>query len=159
MICRKFKIQFLLSFLFLIVAAGCHAQLETSPQEVSKSGKPDPDTAKIIRDLAPQAAGMPDADFKNLVGGGVPDAVRSKNQALTHIIMCHIVMSLPEEMQKDRSPELRFSETTPNPSKLVDLIKPTTTVDCWTALHPKYCLLYTSPSPRDATLSRMPSSA
>ena len=47
-------------------------------------------------------------------------------------------MSLPEEMQKDRSPELRFSETTPNPSKLVDLIKPTTTVDCWTALHPKY---------------------
>ena len=26
-------------------------------------------------------------------------------------------------------------------------------------LHPKSCLLYTSPSPRDATLSRMPSSA
>ena len=25
--------------------------------------------------------------------------------------------------------------------------------------HPCYCLLYTSPSPRDATLSRMPSSA
>ena len=25
--------------------------------------------------------------------------------------------------------------------------------------HPKDCLLYTSPSPRDATLSRMPSSA
>ena len=25
--------------------------------------------------------------------------------------------------------------------------------------HPKGCLLYTSPSPRDATLSRMPSSA
>ena len=25
--------------------------------------------------------------------------------------------------------------------------------------HPKVCLLYTSPSPRDATLSRMPSSA
>ena len=25
--------------------------------------------------------------------------------------------------------------------------------------HPKLCLLYTSPSPRDATLSRMPSSA
>ena len=25
--------------------------------------------------------------------------------------------------------------------------------------HPKHCLLYTSPSPRDATLSRMPSSA
>ena len=26
-------------------------------------------------------------------------------------------------------------------------------------MHPNYCLLYTSPSPRDATLSRMPSSA
>ena len=26
-------------------------------------------------------------------------------------------------------------------------------------VHPKACLLYTSPSPRDATLSRMPSSA
>ena len=26
-------------------------------------------------------------------------------------------------------------------------------------MHPKICLLYTSPSPRDATLSRMPSSA
>ena len=26
-------------------------------------------------------------------------------------------------------------------------------------VHPWYCLLYTSPSPRDATLSRMPSSA
>ena len=25
--------------------------------------------------------------------------------------------------------------------------------------HPSFCLLYTSPSPRDATLSRMPSSA
>ena len=28
-----------------------------------------------------------------------------------------------------------------------------------TTLKPKICLLYTSPSPRDATLSRMPSSA
>ena len=28
-----------------------------------------------------------------------------------------------------------------------------------TAIHPSICLLYTSPSPRDATLSRMPSSA
>ena len=27
------------------------------------------------------------------------------------------------------------------------------------ARHPLFCLLYTSPSPRDATLSRMPSSA
>ena len=27
------------------------------------------------------------------------------------------------------------------------------------AIHPDTCLLYTSPSPRDATLSRMPSSA
>ena len=26
-------------------------------------------------------------------------------------------------------------------------------------MHPNICLLYTSPSPRDATLSRMPSSA
>ena len=26
-------------------------------------------------------------------------------------------------------------------------------------VHPSVCLLYTSPSPRDATLSRMPSSA
>ena len=26
-------------------------------------------------------------------------------------------------------------------------------------VHPRPCLLYTSPSPRDATLSRMPSSA
>ena len=29
----------------------------------------------------------------------------------------------------------------------------------WTLEHCKTCLLYTSPSPRDATLSRMPSSA
>ena len=37
-------------------------------------------------------------------------------------------------------------------------------VGCWASrmkgeLHPTSCLLYTSPSPRDATLSRMPSSA
>ena len=29
----------------------------------------------------------------------------------------------------------------------------------YSGLRGKYCLLYTSPSPRDATLSRMPSSA
>ena len=29
----------------------------------------------------------------------------------------------------------------------------------WNALNDYFCLLYTSPSPRDATLSRMPSSA
>ena len=32
-------------------------------------------------------------------------------------------------------------------------------VDTWTEAWSYYCLLYTSPSPRDATLSRMPSSA
>ena len=32
-------------------------------------------------------------------------------------------------------------------------------VDAGLARRPRYCLLYTSPSPRDATLSRMPSSA
>ena len=31
--------------------------------------------------------------------------------------------------------------------------------ECWKSILPKVCLLYTSPSPRDATLSRMPSSA
>ena len=38
---------------------------------------------------------------------------------------------------------------------------PTTTVNCpsGTKAQPDGCLLYTSPSPRDATLSRMPSSA
>ena len=30
---------------------------------------------------------------------------------------------------------------------------------CITCVVPGFCLLYTSPSPRDATLSRMPSSA
>ena len=33
------------------------------------------------------------------------------------------------------------------------------TFEPWESLEPKICLLYTSPSPRDATLSRMPSSA
>ena len=33
------------------------------------------------------------------------------------------------------------------------------TQDCGAPLLPDFCLLYTSPSPRDATLSRMPSSA
>ena len=32
-------------------------------------------------------------------------------------------------------------------------------VDGWLALHQRFCLLYTSPSPRAATLSSMPSSA
>ena len=32
-------------------------------------------------------------------------------------------------------------------------------VDLWIKAEPNNCLLYTSPSPRDATLSRMPSSA
>ena len=32
-------------------------------------------------------------------------------------------------------------------------------IQCGTPGHTHFCLLYTSPSPRDATLSRMPSSA
>ena len=32
-------------------------------------------------------------------------------------------------------------------------------MNLWETLKNPYCLLYTSPSPRDATLSRMPSSA
>ena len=47
-------------------------------------------------------------------------------------------MDLPDEVVKERSAEFRFSSSTPNPNKLVKLLEPTTTVDCWTALHPKY---------------------
>ena len=39
------------------------------------------------------------------------------------------------------------------------IIKPTCHIEIILAEEDKYCLLYTSPSPRDATLSRMPSSA
>ena len=37
--------------------------------------------------------------------------------------------------------------------------KPELHVDVWSGNHPFFCLLYTSPSPRDGLLSRMPSSA
>ena len=43
--------------------------------------------------------------------------------------------------------------------KIKDDIKKWTTKENWTLNNDYTCLLYTSPSPRDATLSRMPSSA
>ena len=41
--------------------------------------------------------------------------------------------------------------------KALEITKCVSPEEGWTPLH--FCLLYTSPSPRDATLSRMPSSA
>ena len=45
----------------------------------------------------------------------------------------------------------------PNSSEEIKVIDPATEENC--AVITLGCLLYTSPSPRDATLSRMPSSA
>ena len=44
-------------------------------------------------------------------------------------------------------------------NRLVPALTPERVLKTWAGLRPASCLLYTSPSPRDATLSRMPSSA
>ena len=44
----------------------------------------------------------------------------------------------------------------PRPSRVLEVVD---NLDVATLLSRRVCLLYTSPSPRDATLSRMPSSA
>lgn len=146
MICSKFGNLIAFS-LVLFALPGCQAQTESSPQEASQSGQsnsqrdlqPDPETAKIIRQLAAQAAGISDPVFRKLASGAtIPSPLRLENQPLSLIIMCVKVMDLPDEVVKERSAEFRFSSSTPNPNKLVKLLEPTTTVDCWTALHPKY---------------------
>ena len=56
----------------------------------------------------------------------------------------------------NRHPTLRTVYVTVNVSQLEDMAKGSDTINL---TEMGICLLYTSPSPRDATLSRMPSSA
>lgn len=143
MLCSKLRNLLVLSSLVLFALSGCQNQIEPSPQEVSQEAeanpKSDPATAKIIRSLAAKAAGISDANFTKLVNGGsTPSPLCVQNQPLSLIILCHKVMSLPEEIVKQRSAEFQFSSSTPNATKLVKLLQPTSTIDCWTALHPEY---------------------
>ena len=117
MICSKFGNLIAFS-LVLFALPGCQAQTESSPQEASQSGQsnsqrdpqPDPETAKIIRQLAAQAAGISDPVFRKLASGGtIPSPLRLENQPLSLIIMCVKVMDLPDEVVKERSAEFRFS--------------------------------------------------
>ena len=56
------------------------------------------------------------------------------------------------DVNEDMSPENEH-KVLPYPDRVPNVHKGTTYKHCY------ICLLYTSPSPRDATLSRMPSSA
>lgn len=135
MICSKFKIVLVLPLIILSCLAGCQAQED----EQSVAHNAHPETAKIIRQLAAAAAGISDADFTKLArSGSTPNPVLVSSQPLSLVVMCHAVMRLPEEVVKERDAEFKFSSFTPNPNKLVDLLRPTPTVDCWTMLHPKY---------------------
>ena len=58
------------------------------------------------------------------------------------------------ELIKSSTADRKGIDNTPTTEHLVNL-----TVITHAILQPVSCLLYTSPSPRDATLSRMPSSA
>ena len=86
--------------------------------------------------------------------------VRGKNVTyldLQHELVDHFATAIEEDMMDDsiisfrsslrnvasRFPDSEFDQFVKNKRKEIH----------------KYCLLYTSPSPRDATLSRMPSSA
>ena len=70
--------------------------------------------------------------------------------------LVHYIGELEKDIKVIRNDEMSVSEIIDNnPSKIVISPGPCTPKEAGISI----CLLYTSPSPRDATLSRMPSSA
>ena len=75
------------------------------------------------------------------------------------LCLAQTAVAQDERLEIKPPEEIIIPEAVPAPpseSEEADIIteEPTPEID-----KPDYCLLYTSPSPRDATLSRMPSSA
>ena len=130
------KISFLLVLLFLLLLGGVSAQAQQS--KPTGGGTPDRETAKIIRELAADAAGMPDVEFRKLANSGMTPDRNSENQPLTLMLMCYTHFELSEKDFKDRLAEFRFSSLTPNMNKLVKLLEPSDAGDRWTALHSKH---------------------
>ena len=129
---------FLTCVIFLNCIATGQAQQGNQDKQAQRNHS-QAEISKIIRRLAAEAAGIPNADFLKLArSGGSPDPVRLKSQPLSLIILCHRVMLLPKAVREKRDKELRFSESTPDPNKLVKLLKPRQQGDCWTALHSEY---------------------
>ena len=64
--------------------------------------------------------------------------------------------AMPKVVKKKKS---TFAKSEPDPFYIKCDVHPWMKTWVLVSDHPYYCLLYTSPSPRDATLSRMPSSA
>ena len=127
MICNKLNILLILSLLFFSCCAPTQAQKEA-------------ESAKIIRQLAPAAAGIPEKDFIKFANTGqAPDRNGiNNNQPLTLIIMCHVVSDIPKEIYMDRFAEFQFSSLTPNPNKLVQLLKPSVDGERWSALQDQH---------------------
>ena len=70
----------------------------------------------------------------------------------------HLKISAKEDKLLEKLTDIGLEvESIENLSEGLDLFKVAKIIK--TEKHPNACLLYTSPSPRDATLSRMPSSA
>ena len=133
------KLALFLTFVFFLtcIAAG-QAQQDIENKQTKRSNS-QTEISKIIRRLAPQAAGIPNADFLKLARSGTsPDPIQVKSQPLSLIILCHQVMPLPKAVREKREKEFRFSELTPSPNKLVKLLKPREQAACWTALHSEY---------------------
>ena len=72
-------------------------------------------------------------------------------------------MTTAEKLSKERKQKVA-NKVMANKAKLVkasgaDELTNLSSLDCDETIYPRTCLLYTSPSPRDRTRSRMPSSA
>ena len=86
------------------------------------------------------------------VGGGAPYYMKDLSSGQWKGFYVDIAKALADDMEA----ELEITETTWGNSVL-DL--QSNKIDIFFGLNPTPCLLYTSPSPRDGLLSRMPSSA
>ena len=99
---------------------------------------------------------MPDKAWKNrerLVArffGGVRNALSGINSKVTHSDVVHDNLFIECKLRAKHSAVKLWDDT----KVLADKEKKTPVIALC-----ENCLLYTSPSPRDATLSRMPSSA
>ena len=79
---------------------------------------------------------------------------------LDYIIPAYYVLTTAEASSNlSRFDGIRYGYRSPNATNLEETYTMSRTEGFSTEVKRRICLLYTSPSPRDATLSRMPSSA
>ena len=92
--------------------------------------------------------GLPGFDLPQVTGGRLNNSSLDQRPVLLMVLCAHCPFVKHVEPELTRL-DLDFS----NAVQLVGVSSNSLIT------HPQDCLLYTSPSPRDATLSRMPSSA